>query len=416
MPIAAHEPRCANTEPVNCTASELSTFLRALEAGFLPTFYLDISPFALSSSIRIASKSWRNGKRTGCFPGFQSLPMSASSTASPGADSLMSSQADSPARTSASPAKAQESTASDPAYGVKWRGSLARFDPVSRSWKTAQHSLIEDSDECSVTWPRSGMTVDGQCYLLPMLGRRTVASASGLSPDGVTAFHTPNTTGLDGGSNSRAALKARRLWQTPVSDDSVNRAQGKFNSRGEPKLSAQVLWPTPHGFSPDGRSNGPSGNEIGRAVNQSLAWPTPTVNGNYNKQGLSAKSGDGLATAVWRTPSASVIDAKSTVVKLTGRKPSDPQVGLADQVRAGDPSAGGSLSPDWVELLMGWPKGWTSLEPIESPEIRGWGEGWEGDTPRVEVGTPNRVSRLKAIGNGQVPQCAAEAWRLLTCA
>lgn len=241
MPIAAHEPRCANTEPVNCTASELSTYLRALEAGFLPTFYLDISPFALSSSIRIASKSWRNGKRTGCFPGFQSLPMSASSTASPGADSLMSSQADSPARTSASPAKAQESTVSDPAYGVKWRGSLARFDPVSRSWKTAQHSLIEDSDECSVTWPRSGMTVDGQCYLLPMLGRRTGGNASGL-------------------------------WQTPVADDSVNRVAGKINSRGEPKLSAQVLRRTP--------------------------------------------------------------------------------------------GANGSLAPDWVELLMGWPNGWTDLAPI----------------------------------------------------
>jgi hypothetical protein len=25
-----------------------------------------------------------------------------------------------------------------------------------------------------------------------------------------------------------------------------------------------------------------------------------------------------------------------------------------------------------------------------------------------------RVDRLKAIGNGQVPQCAAEAWRLMT--
>lgn len=206
------------------------------------------------------------------------------------------------ARTSVSRAKERESTGSDPGYGVKWRGSLAKYDPDSRSWKTAQHSLIEDSDESSVIWPRSGMTVDGQCYLLPTLGRRTVASASGLSPDGVTAFHTPNTTGLDGGSNSRAALKARRLWQTPVSDDSVNRAQGKFNSRGEPKLSAQVLWPTPHGFSPDGRSNGPSGNELGRAVNQSLVRP------------------------------------------------------MSEQI-------GGSLNPDWVEVLMGWPKGWTDLNP-----------------------------------------------------
>ena len=263
------------------------------------------------------------------------------------------------ARTSASPERAQESTVSDPGYGVKWRGSLARFDPDSRSWKTAQHSLIEDSDECSVTWPRSGMTVDGQCYLLPMLGRRTVASESGL-------------------------------WQTPVADDSVNRASGKFNSRGEPKLSAQVLWPTPHGFSPDGRSNGPSGNELGRAVNQSLAWPTPTsslgtkggrvtprksreggtlieavssrtewptptVNGNYNKAGLSAKSGDGLATAVYQTPVARMWkDSGSAPGEMARNSPT-----LAMQ-------AGGSLNPTWVEWLMGWPLGWTDLKPLET--------------------------------------------------
>jgi hypothetical protein len=77
------------------------------------------------------------------------------------------------ARTSASPEKERESTASDPGYGVKWRGSLAKFDPDSRSWKTAQLSLIEDSDESSVIWPRSGMTADGQCYLLPTLAPRT---------------------------------------------------------------------------------------------------------------------------------------------------------------------------------------------------------------------------------------------------
>jgi hypothetical protein len=36
------------------------------------------------------------------------------------------------------------------------------------------------------------------------------------------------------------------LWQTPVSDDAIERTVGKFNSRGEPKLSAEVkLWPTP---------------------------------------------------------------------------------------------------------------------------------------------------------------------------
>jgi DNA (cytosine-5)-methyltransferase 1 len=44
-----------------------------------------------------------------------------------------------------------------------------------------------------------------------------------------------------------------------------------------------------------------------------------------------------------------------------------------------------------------------------------WGT-WatEPDVGRVAHGVAARVDRLKAIGNGQVPQCAAEAWRLLT--
>lgn len=27
---------------------------------------------------------------------------------------------------------------------------------------------------------------------------------------------------------------------------------------------------------------------------------------------------------------------------------------------------GGTLNPDWVEWLMGWPIGWTDLEPLET--------------------------------------------------
>jgi DNA (cytosine-5)-methyltransferase 1 len=45
------------------------------------------------------------------------------------------------------------------------------------------------------------------------------------------------------------------------------------------------------------------------------------------------------------------------------------------------------------------------------------GSGWwltEPDVGRVADGVAARVDRLKAIGNGQVPQCAAQAWRILT--
>lgn len=44
-----------------------------------------------------------------------------------------------------------------------------------------------------------------------------------------------------------------------------------------------------------------------------------------------------------------------------------------------------------------------------------WQDGsWEDAVPRIADGVAARVDRLKAIGNGQVPQCEAEAWRLLT--
>lgn len=48
----------------------------------------------------------------------------------------------------------------------------------------------------------------------------------------------------------------------------------------------------------------------------------------------STRPTEGIACGLWRTPNAHVVDAKSNVVKLEGRKPSDPQVGLADQVAA----------------------------------------------------------------------------------
>ena len=38
----------------------------------------------------------------------------------------------------------------------------------------------------------------------------------------------------------------------------------------------------------------------------------------------------------------------------------------------------------------------------------------QGGLSRVGKNIPNRIDRLKCIGNGQVPQCAALAWRILS--
>ena len=62
---------------------------------------------------------------------------------------------------------------------------------------------------------------------------------------------------------------------------------------------------------------------------------------------------------------------------------------------------------------MGWPVGWSSLEPLPALDWDYDWSRWEPDIPRVSTGVKNRKERLQAIGNGQVPLCMAVAWELL---
>lgn len=100
-------------------------------------------------------------------------------TADLGAELLTSWLAGFRAKTFPLQGRAQELTAPGRACGDTWRGSLAKFDPASSSWRTAQPSLFGDLEESSVTWPRLGMTADGLCLELPMLELRTSANDSG---------------------------------------------------------------------------------------------------------------------------------------------------------------------------------------------------------------------------------------------
>ena len=103
--------------------------------------------------------------------------------------------------------------------GNTWQELLAKFDPDTALWKTAQCSLLEDLEQSLEIWPRWGSMRNGECYRQPMLVQITLESESGLSeriPNNIDFFHTPCTTGIDGGSNSRKALKKRlETYPTP---------------------------------------------------------------------------------------------------------------------------------------------------------------------------------------------------------
>ncbi len=168
-------------------------------------------------------------------------------TAIRGAELLMSYLAAFRAKTSALPERAQASQASAAECGDTWRGSLARFDPDTSLWKTVQHSLLEDSESCSVIWPRSGMTANGQCWELPTSERRTSATGSGLwvpTPCATDAkpftggeLYTTKTGTVramrpDGKSSNRGLAATVQTWATPVARDYRHPGRSRLERTG----------------------------------------------------------------------------------------------------------------------------------------------------------------------------------------
>jgi hypothetical protein len=143
-------------------------------------------------------------------------------------------------------------------------------------------------------------------------------------------------------------------------------------------VTASGLWPTPSLPNGDralhhvdewrGRSAYYKGKKVQVDLGQAVKmWPTPTVNGNYNRRGASKTSGDGLATAVrtWPTPTARDYRKGD---KPESRRARAKQSGKWHSPNLNDVAApGGHLNPTWVEWLMGFPLGWTDLEPLETP-------------------------------------------------
>lgn len=220
------------------------------------------------------------------------------------------------AKTLAQQEKAQELTESDQECGEKWRASFTKYDQDSSLWRTHQCSLLGDLEQFSETWPQWGLMRDGECWEQQTLERHIRGTESGLSPNGVDSFHTPNTTGLDGGSNSRKALKKRQEnWPTP---------DANCGQRG-----TQPNW------TPKRKSGQPAQYTINQAVRDRM-FPTPQASDNRDRGNMSNPS-------------------------IQRRVQKGKQIMLSQSVHP----TSGKLNPTWVEWLMGWPLQWTDLKPLE---------------------------------------------------
>jgi hypothetical protein len=158
-----------------------------------------------------------------------------------------------PVRTFPSRDEAQGLMEKVPQCGITWRGWLAKFDPDSYSWKTAQCSFIEESGECLATFPASGLTRGGLLWEQTRLERPTKGIERGL-------WRTPDTGGggtsglLKKGQNHRKngqpiqirlvdQVNNPRLWPTPVARMYKDGGSPAEYARNEIPLAAQVGGP-----------------------------------------------------------------------------------------------------------------------------------------------------------------------------
>lgn len=154
------------------------------------------------------------------------------------------------ARTSASPEGETDWTASDPDCGPKWRGSLAKYDPDLRSWRTAQHSLLGDSDEFLETWPRWGTTVGGALYLLPTPALPIYEREYGSWPtprscSAMAAAITPENSWAENRFPNLETVVGRRFWPTPTAHNAKEGAHPSEHGRNTATLTAQAAGGIP---------------------------------------------------------------------------------------------------------------------------------------------------------------------------
>jgi DNA (cytosine-5)-methyltransferase 1 len=113
------------------------------------------------------------------------------------------------------------------------------------------------------------------------------------------------------------------------------------------------MWPTPR------NNTGPSLDKKHLSLDGAVRlWPTPAadVTGGDNKTGTRHDRGMKLTTAakLWPTPTKEGFDAG-------GHR------GSADTLYS---RVGGSLNPEWVEWLMGYPIGHTDSKDSATPSSR----------------------------------------------
>lgn len=232
---------------------------------------------------------------------------------------------DSHAKTSRLREKEKEWLAKEVVYGASSPVLLAKFDPVTLSWRTFQTLLISDSKKSLQTFPKSGMIVNGSLYALPNSEPYTAEKEYSLLP-------TPTASEEAGG--VRKTRGKRRMMQ---------RVRDELILIGTMVASNRIRSPKHH---------------VGRLLQPHELVLLPTIGANEFK-GSGAKRWKGSKD-------------------FRGSKMSE---GL--RICSTDPIY---LNPSFAEAVMGFPIGWTELNPSETQSYQSLRSSLRGKSKKKREG------------------------------
>lgn len=181
-------------------------FSQALEAAFWADTCSDGEPCAPWSETPTARDDSCSDRMKGTLHRSPFGTMYVPSTDARGLALLTLFRAASRAPTSAALEEKQDWTEKPADCGEKWPASLAKFDPGSRSLRTAQTSFLEDSTACSPILPRWGLMRRGHVYQLPTVERLKPGKGSGLLPTHTVGDSKAARNGTAAGRNESAGL------------------------------------------------------------------------------------------------------------------------------------------------------------------------------------------------------------------
>lgn len=391
--------------------------------------------------IRIAERSLCGGKKTTASQSSQSGTTLTPSTGTPGMALSMSFLLDFHAKDSPLQESKKEQTTPE-INGQRLPESSEKYAQAELFSKTSR-----ESESTSESWPEIlpiwGMIQGGELFPLEKPEPRILESVGGAWP-------TPTV-------NTRPNEGSVRLLRKQVLEGKLSEEEATQMLNNKSPFSAQgavEAWPTPSvtdsgggiardtevsssgSFSRKNKDGVRWGVPLRDAVPaHEKKWPTPTAT---ERSGTNPNTGRGaglwkvVKDISWPTPNAHE-PRLGYQDRSKGKKGTQKSLTTIVVDDNGGPVKGTRLNPDWVEWLMGWPIGWTSLDFINLDMKRWWNYSmitepakyWEDDPADIPVGekyhTPRltskkeyRADRLRCCGNGQVPQQVILAMKILS--